>query len=70
MVAISAVIFSLGRRPPLPGLAPWASLISIIFTCGSAMMAAAFSSSNRPSWVRQPNLAGPIWYRMSPPPST
>ena len=29
---ISGVIFAAGRTPPCPGLAPWLSLISIIFT--------------------------------------
>ena len=33
--AISIVTFAPGSTPPWPGLAPWLSLISIIFTCGS-----------------------------------
>ena len=32
--AISGVTFGPGSTPPWPGLAPWLSLISIIFTCG------------------------------------
>ena len=36
---------------------------------GEFLIAAAFASSNRPSGVRQPNFAGPIWYRMSQSPS-
>jgi hypothetical protein len=33
--AISGVTLGPGSTPPWPGLAPWLSLISIIFTCGS-----------------------------------
>jgi hypothetical protein len=36
VAAISAETLCAGRMPPCPGLAPWLSLISIIFTCGSA----------------------------------
>src|ERR1700760_3144426 len=35
--AISAVILALGSTPPWPGLAPWLSLISIIFTGPSGL---------------------------------
>jgi hypothetical protein len=52
--AISAVTFGAGSTPPWPGLAPWLSLISIIFTCGSRALAAKRSASNVPSSVRQP----------------
>ena len=37
--AISGVTFGPGSTPPCPGLAPWLSLISIIFTCGSSALA-------------------------------
>ena len=43
-----------GSMPPWPGLAPWLSLISIIFTCGSRALAAKRSGSNVPSSSRQP----------------
>jgi hypothetical protein len=33
--AISGVTLGPGSTPPWPGLAPWLSLSSIIFTCGS-----------------------------------
>ena len=32
VAAISGVTLAAGRMPPWPGLAPWLSLISIIFT--------------------------------------
>jgi hypothetical protein len=43
-----------GSTPPWPGLAPWLSLISIIFTCGSRALAAKRSALKRPSSLRQP----------------
>ncbi len=52
--AISGVTLCLGWIPPCPGLAPWLSLISIIFTCGSRAWAAKRSGSNLPSRVRHP----------------
>ena len=54
VAAISGVTLCLGRIPPCPGLAPWLSLISIIFTCGSRAWAAKRSGSNLPSRVRHP----------------
>ena len=58
---ISSVIFSLGNKPPLPGLAPCENLISIIFTGSSAASFASRSSSRVPPSLRTPNLAVPIW---------
>ena len=52
--AISGVTFGPGSTPPWPGLAPWLSLSSIIFTCGSAALAAKRSSLKLPSSLRQP----------------
>ena len=52
--AISAVTFGPGSTPPWPGLAPWLSLISIIFTCGSQALAWKRSALNAPSSWRQP----------------
>ena len=52
--AISAVTLGANRTPPCPGLAPWLSLISIIFTCGSAALARNRSGSKRPASSRQP----------------
>ena len=52
--AISIVTFAPGSTPPWPGLAPWLSLSSIIFTCGSRAAAAKASGSKRPSAWRQP----------------
>jgi hypothetical protein len=52
--AISGVTLAAGRMPPWPGLAPWLSLISIIFTCGSRALAAKRSGQKRPSSSRQP----------------
>jgi hypothetical protein len=37
--AISGVTLGPGSTPPWPGLAPWLSLSSIIFTCGSVALA-------------------------------
>ncbi|MNQ36979.1 hypothetical protein D3C85_505110 [compost metagenome] len=51
---ISSVTLCLGRMPPWPGLAPWLSLTSIIFTCGSLACTAKRCGSKRPSAVRQP----------------
>ena len=52
--AISRVTFGPGSTPPCPGLAPWLSLISIIFTCGSVACLAKSSALNVPSGLRQP----------------
>jgi hypothetical protein len=52
--AISAVTFGPGSTPPWPGLAPWLSLISIIFTCGSRAFSSKRDSLKRPSSSRQP----------------
>ena len=52
--AISGVTLGAGSTPPWPGLAPWLSLISIIFTCGSRALAAKRCSSKLPSGWRQP----------------
>ncbi|MOA12179.1 hypothetical protein D3C78_1321520 [compost metagenome] len=54
VAAISAVTLCLGRMPPWPGLAPWLSLTSIIFTCGSLACTAKRCGSKRPSAMRQP----------------
>ena len=55
MVAISAVIFSLGSTPPAPGLAPWLNLISMARMAGcSATSALSRGRLNRPSSSRQP----------------
>ncbi|MNE41572.1 hypothetical protein D3C80_1356510 [compost metagenome] len=52
--AISALTLCPGRIPPWPGLAPWLSLISIIFTCRERACSAKRCGSKRPSSVRQP----------------
>jgi hypothetical protein len=52
--AISGVTLGPGSTPPWPGLAPWLSLSSIIFTCGSRALAAKRSSLKLPSSLRQP----------------
>ncbi len=52
--AISGVTFAAGSTPPWPGLAPWLSLISIIFTWSCAAAAAKRSGLKWPSSVRQP----------------
>ncbi len=52
--AISRVTLGPGSTPPWPGLAPWLSLISIIFTCGSVACFAKSSALNVPSGLRQP----------------
>jgi len=52
--AISTVTFGPGSTPPCPGLAPWLSLSSIIFTCGSSAFWAKRSSLKRPASSRQP----------------
>ncbi|MCY1366432.1 hypothetical protein D9M69_533290 [compost metagenome] len=52
--AISGVTLGPGSTPPWPGLAPWLSLISIIFTWGSSALALNLSSLNSPCSSRQP----------------
>ena len=52
--AISGVTLGPGSTPPWPGLAPWLSFSSIIFTCGSPAAAAKRSSLKLPSSLRQP----------------
>ncbi len=52
--AISGVTLGPGSTPPWPGLAPWLSLSSIIFTWGSRAFSAKRSSLNVPSSLRQP----------------
>jgi hypothetical protein len=52
--AISGVTLGAGSTPPWPGLAPWLSLSSIIFTCGSRALAVKRSSLKLPSSLRQP----------------
>ena len=49
MRAMSGVTFSAGRMPPLPGLAPWLSLISNIFTDCRRATSRSFSSLRLPS---------------------
>ena len=69
MAAISAVTFSPGRMPPLPGFAPWDSLISNMRTFSLSATAFRRSSESPPSGSRTPYLAVPIWNTMSAPPS-
>ncbi len=52
--AISAADLRGRQSPPWPGLAPWLSLNSTIFTCGCAAVAAKRSGENCPSGVRAP----------------
>ena len=52
--AISLVTFGPGNTPPWPGLAPWLSFTSIIFTCGSVACFVKSSALNVPSGLRQP----------------
>ena len=52
--AISGVTFSPGRMPPCPGLAPWDSLTSIIFTWSRVALRANLSSLKVPSLLRHP----------------
>ncbi len=54
VAAISGVTFAAGSTPPWPGLAPWLSLISIIFTASRRACCANRSGSNRPASSRQP----------------
>jgi len=58
-----------GKDAPLPGLAPWASLISNMRTCSCAAIASSFSSLRLPCSSRTPYFAVPIWKTMSHPPS-
>ena len=69
MRAISSLTFAPGRIPPLPGFAPWLSLISNIFTVSCAATSRSLSSSRLPSRSRTPFFAVPIWNTMSAPPS-
>jgi hypothetical protein len=69
IAAISGVTLAPGRIPPLPGLAPCDSLISNIFTWGSAAMALSRAGERSPVSSRTPYLAVPIWKTMSAPPS-
>ena len=52
--AISGLTLAAGRMPPCPGLAPWLSLSSIIFTWGSTALRWKRSRSKRPASSRQP----------------
>ena len=52
--AISTVTLGPGNTPPWPGLAPWLSLISIIFTCASVACSVKRSALKLPSVLRQP----------------
>ena len=52
--AISGVTLGPGNTPPWPGLAPWLSLSSIIFTCGAVAFSTKRSSLKLPSALRQP----------------
>ena len=54
LAAISALTFEPGSTPPWPGLAPWLSLISTIFTWSICAVSAKRAWSNRPSSSRQP----------------
>ncbi|CAM5577951.1 hypothetical protein RLIN73S_01712 [Rhodanobacter lindaniclasticus] len=69
IAAISSVTLAPGSRPPMPGSAPWPSLMLTIFTCLCAQIAVSLSSSSLPSGVRTPYLAVPISNTMSQPPS-
>ena len=51
---ISSVTFAPGSTPPWPGLAPWESFTSIIFTWSETAFSANFFSQNRPCASRQP----------------
>ena len=68
IAAISSVTLAAGRMPPLPGLAPWLSLISNIRTWSSAAIRARRPSSSTPTSPQTPYLAVPIWKTMSAPP--
>ena len=52
--AISSVTLAPGRMPPCPGLAPWDTLISIIFTWSWAAFFWNSSGLKSPSGVRHP----------------
>ena len=54
VAAISALTFAAGSTPPWPGLAPWDSFSSIIFTCGEHAFSTKRSSLKRPCSSRQP----------------
>ncbi len=60
IAAISSPTLAPGRIPPFPGLAPWLSLISNIFTCGRCAISISLSSSSEPSSFRTPYFAVPI----------
>ena len=52
--AISGVTLAPGSTPPWPGLAPWESFTSIIFTWSEVALATKRSSLKRPASSRQP----------------
>ena len=58
VLAISAVILAFGSTPPWPGLAPWLSLTSIIFTCGLGRLAREGVRVERPSARAAAEIAG------------
>ena len=66
--AISSVTLGPGSTPPWPGLAPWLSFNSIIFTCGCRAFSAKRVSLKDPSSLRQPKQPEPISQIRSPPP--
>ena len=60
VLAMTSVTFSPGKMPPLPGFAPWESLISNILISGIAASSVSFATSSPPCSSRTPYLAVPI----------
>ena len=56
--AISGVTFAPGRTPPWPGLAPWLSLTSIIFTCSSLRRFFELYRVKAAIWAAAAEIAG------------
>jgi hypothetical protein len=52
--AISALTLAAGSTPPMPGFAPWDSLIDTHLTASRAALSANWVRSNSPSAVRAP----------------
>ena len=67
--AISAVTFSPGSTPPLPGFAPCESLISNAFTHLATSSLQPLARTRLPCASRTPYLAVPICMMTSQPPS-
>lgn len=66
--AISALTFTPGSTPPLPGADPWDSFNDTHLTSGSAALSANSRASKPPSASRQPKYPVPISQTRSPPP--